>query len=237
MHDPMTMIGSAGPFTLWHVDPCKDGSDDSCGWFMRAKHGKKHVLQAIKKRMDFDFDRTWTSWPGHWDEATPEAREAAGIKPRAIYNCGLFCPNGDPHYSVSAIVLNLFQAGAWCYFKDKHGSTDKAWKHSRKWMQEHVAELLLFAENPTDSLTDGITGKFRIACGEKWNRDDALNNYASCIYGWILRSERKWYQHPRWHIHNWSLRISWWWFIPRWLDRKVRPENYACNAVNARQAT
>lgn len=44
MHDPMTVIGHwprygtrlyklIGPqFTLWHVDPETDGSDDSCGW-------------------------------------------------------------------------------------------------------------------------------------------------------------------------------------------------------------
>lgn len=44
MHDPMTVIGSwprygtrlykliGTQFTLWHVDPETDGSDDSCGW-------------------------------------------------------------------------------------------------------------------------------------------------------------------------------------------------------------
>lgn len=30
MHDPDTLIASLGPFTLWHHDPCKDGSDSSC---------------------------------------------------------------------------------------------------------------------------------------------------------------------------------------------------------------
>lgn len=222
MHDPDTLICRIGPISLWHHDPCnKPGcGDDSCGWFMRAKHGKPEVLEAIKQRLDFDFDRTWTSYKGdEW--MTDQQHKEAGHESRAIYNCGLFCPNGDPHFSVHAIVLNLFQAGAWCYFRDKHKSTDTAWKQSKKWMQRNLAEILLFAENPTDSLHDGITGKFRIACGEKWNRDEALKEYAACIYGWILRSERPWWKHPRWHIHHWRFSC-----YPFW--RKNRAE---CQSV------
>lgn len=50
MHDPMTVIGEFPAdkmrerfpwlphlVTLWHVDPEKDGSDDSCDWFNRGK--------------------------------------------------------------------------------------------------------------------------------------------------------------------------------------------------------
>lgn len=37
MHDPMTVIYSCRLFTLWHVDPERDGTDDSCDWFNRGK--------------------------------------------------------------------------------------------------------------------------------------------------------------------------------------------------------
>jgi len=30
MHDPDTLIFSLGPLTIWHHDPCTDGTDDSC---------------------------------------------------------------------------------------------------------------------------------------------------------------------------------------------------------------
>lgn len=30
MHDPDTLILRLGPLTLWHHDPCTDGTDDSC---------------------------------------------------------------------------------------------------------------------------------------------------------------------------------------------------------------
>lgn len=56
MHDPMTIAheikspfrGKPSKFwpkgyrnslvTIWHVDPERDGTDDSCGWFMRQRH-------------------------------------------------------------------------------------------------------------------------------------------------------------------------------------------------------
>lgn len=50
MHDPMTLAFQVrNPFKrystlveIWHVDPEKDGSDDSCGWF-RPKLTKKQI--------------------------------------------------------------------------------------------------------------------------------------------------------------------------------------------------
>jgi hypothetical protein len=75
MHDPMTVAfeipvpfsgrrNDAGgweeyPDTLvriWHVDPETDGSDDSCGWFMRSRHGDQKVLEEIKHAFRFDYD-------------------------------------------------------------------------------------------------------------------------------------------------------------------------------------
>lgn len=198
MHDPMTVAfdikypwrqkGSdykPSFITIWHVDPEKDGSDDSCGWFKRAHHGDKDVVDRIKKRIAFDWDRTYTS---------------DGDK--QVYFCGLFCPNGDPHMSVHAIVLNLFQHAAWEYFNDGKNS-GRAWKKSKQFMQDHLYEILLFAENPVDSLHDGIVGKF----GTPPHREERIHQMATCIYGWILRADQKWWQHARWHVHHWKLQI------------------------------
>lgn len=41
--------------TLWHKDPCKDGTDDSCGWFKRERHGDQKVLKQIRKEFYSEY--------------------------------------------------------------------------------------------------------------------------------------------------------------------------------------
>ena len=168
--------------TVWHNDPCIDGTDDSCGWFMRSRHGNPDMLKKIRTAIDFYFDRVFKS-----DNAT--------------YYVGYFSPrSGNPNLSTMGIALCMFSTASWEYFGHNR-------KRQSKWMKENLYEILHFAENPVDSLKDDILGTFRIGTGEEWNRDDSLNSYASCIYGWILRSTRKWYQHPRWHVLHWNIQI------------------------------
>lgn len=189
---------------IWHVDPCKGpGGDDSCGWFMRAHHGDPKVLEKIEKHFEYDWDRTFTS-------------DSSG----KTYACGLFLPNGRPSFSVHGVVLNLFFWAAIEVFKS-NGTTN--WKKANKWMRKNLLDILLFAENPTDSLYDSITSKFGddgyAKAGESTRarmRKERIHNLAAIIYGWILRSERPWWKHPRWHIHHWNLQIHFLEATKRW---------------------
>ena len=180
MHDPETQIigfwSKYHTFILWHRDPCKDGSDDSCGWFMRGKHGDKKILEKIKSDYEFEWDRTYEK-----------------------YSCGWFHPDGAPHLSVIGITINMFLV-AGCRIMGREKTI--------KYMNNHIAEILIFAENTVDSLHDGITRKFEIGCKEKYTpqiRNERLSSMASCIYGWYLRDLRPWYKHPRWHIWHWRV--------------------------------
>lgn len=168
--------------TIWHNDPCKDGSDDSCGWFMREQHGNKEVLKKIRSSFDFEFDRSF---------------ESSGT----VYYTGYFSPNtGMPNMSTIGIVLDMFSKAAWIFFDHNRK------KHS-KFMRDNLYDIIHFAENTVDSLRDHIEGKFRIGTGTEWEREGELNHYSSIIYAWILRRNRKWYQHPRWHINHWSIQF------------------------------
>lgn len=232
MHDPMTQICSFPSyrqqewmqkrwwipkfiaryelFTLWHVDPEKDGSDDSCGWFKRAKHGDKEVLEKIVKAFEFDWDRTFEPSKQDHDDEDGE------FIPK-VYYCGLFQPNGDPHFSVSGIVINLFFIACIEHFKSD-GRTN--WKRGKKFMRKHLLDILLFAENPTDSMFDSITRKFQKGCGEEYGtraREERIRGAASTIYGWILRAEQPWYRHPRWHVHHFKIQIRLLQRLHRWL--------------------
>ncbi len=178
-------------FTLWHVDPCRrGGGDDSCGWFKRAHHGKPEVLAKIVKEIEFDFDRVFKSDSGK------------------VYFSGYFYPEdagaGMPNMGVSAIALNFFFLAALKHF----GSRAKA----VRFCQRHLFEILIFAENPTDSLRDSIVRKF----GMDTKREERIRAFASCVYGWILRADQKWWQHPRWHVHHWRIQIHLWQIFKRW---------------------
>lgn len=211
MHDPMTVAHEIylGPkkkknghyrsplITIWHVDPEKDGTDDSCGWFMRSRHGNPETLKKIKSAIESNFDSTYVS-------------DTSGT----LYLTGYFTPlTGAPVMSIHGIVLCMFSAASFVFFKHNR-------KKQTKWMNENLYDILHFAENPVDSLKDEVIGTFRHGTGEKWKREDSLNHYANIIYGWILRRTRKWYQHPRWHIHHWKIQFHpWQQFKRRYWDK------------------
>lgn len=194
--------------TIWHVDPCKDGTDDSCGWFQRARHGDKAVLEKIVKRFEMDWDRVFESDGG------------------TSYPCGYFLPNGDPHFSVHGIVLNLFFMAAIEVFSGEPGE----WGKAKRYMHRHLVDILIFAENPVDSLHDGITRKFEWGCKEPYTkraRDERIRSMAGCIYAWILRDIRPWYRHPRWHIHHWKVQFH---FFDR-IRNKAKAQAVQCDQV------
>lgn len=57
MHDPSTLVYNI-PWilTVWHQDPETDGTDDSCGWFMR----ERHVDRAKLERVAQEFEHQWS---------------------------------------------------------------------------------------------------------------------------------------------------------------------------------
>ncbi len=170
--------------TIWHVDPEADGTDDSCGWFIRGRHLDQEVMKKIVAAYEFDWDGTFEK-----------------------YSTGLFHPDGNPHLSVIGITINLFRMAANVVFESK-GSTN--WKRSRRWMKDNLYDIMHFAENNTDSLFDGITRKFEIGCDEEHTperRKDRIRSMASCIYSWIERERRPWYKHPRWHFWHWRFQL------------------------------
>jgi hypothetical protein len=212
MHDPMTVAFDVPSYelrrrwpwlphvaTVWHVDPETDGSDDSCGWFMRCRHGDKAVLERIVSRFEFDWDRVHEGENGH------------------VYHCGWFRPDGRPHFSPVGITVGLFHAAAGVAFAGGDGFD---WPAAERFMRRHLAEIIRFAENPTDSLHDAVTRKFETGCGEEYTprrRDERIRSMASVVYAWILRAERPWYRHPRWHVHHWRVQVHGLQLLRRWL--------------------
>jgi hypothetical protein len=150
MHDPMTVAheiylgkkkDKRGNYklplvTIWHNDPEKDGTDDSCGWFIRARHIDKKILEKVRKEFEFNFKNNY------W-----------------------FNEGGYPHFSTLGLTLEMFSRTSWIVHMELYGGGEFSKKASRMhdaFMRRHLYDILHFAENPTDSLHDSITMKYGV---------------------------------------------------------------------------
>lgn len=154
--------------TIWHNDPEKDGTDDSCGWFIRARHTDQEVLEKIKKEFDFNLKNNY------W-----------------------FDKEGKQIFSTIGTLMQMYQTAAWIHFKYNR-------KKTNAFMRKHCVDIICLAENSYDCIGDEITGKFYKDLLSK----ERFNSLPGIIYSDILNKTRKWYQHPKWHIHHWSIQIN-----------------------------
>jgi len=157
--------------TIWHNDPEKDGTDDSCGWFIRQRHVDQKVLKKIQKEFVFNYKHNY------W-----------------------FNKEGKQIFSTIGTLMLMYKCAAWIHFKYNKKKTDA-------FMRKHCADIIDFAENPFDCGGDNITGKFYLSTNSSLLSEDRFNGMAGMIYTDILRKERKWYPHPKWHIHHWSIQF------------------------------
>lgn len=108
MHDPWSVAFEIkSPFknkhgyrnsliTIWHVDPESDGTDDSCGRFIRNRHANQNILGEIKKEFDFNFKHNY------W-----------------------FNKEGKQIFSTTGTVLLMYRTAAWIHFKRNKKKVDK----------------------------------------------------------------------------------------------------------------
>jgi len=146
---------------------------------MRSHHGNPETLKKIESRFEFDWDRTIDIHDG--------TKSPLGLFDQS--------PFGWPVMSIHAIALNLFFLAS----LEHLGNRGKAWKFMRK----RLFDILLFAENPSDSACQGWLHRYGI--DERETRQERIHKAAVMIYGWVLRETRPWYRHPRWHVHHWRV--------------------------------
>jgi hypothetical protein len=143
MHDPMTVAheikypwrkypkGSKfwpdgyreAVLTIWHRDPERDGSDDSCGWFKRPRHGDQALREKIRRAFESEWDGEHLGW---------------------------FRTDGQPVLSLQATTLGLFRRAAYIYFGD---SWPKAERFLRRHLLEILSFAENRHDSLRDSLT------------------------------------------------------------------------------------
>lgn len=177
--------------TIWHKDPCTDGTDDSCGWFIRLRHADKELYEKIVKEFSFYWDNTHKGENGH------------------IYYNGWFNEFGENVLSVQGVVFNMYVIACKEVFKhNKDISPQKMWKLTWRFIAKHRDSISWFAENTVDSMRDIIVRKYAIGTNTPYDKNKMIEECASIIYTDILRKNRKWYQHPKWHIKHWEIKFN-----------------------------
>lgn len=192
---------------IWHCDPCKDGSDDSCGRYMRARHGDADLIAKATESLSDSWDRTYQSAP----EDYADDLEEYGPHINKVRFLGMFRPNGQPLMSSHGIVLNIYYVVLLEHFKGNHTSRRRK---TNRYLNAHMAEILLFAENPWDSLHQGITCAFGEsldpkASNFKLERRDRIRSFVAAVYGDVLRTTRPWWRSPNFHVHHWRVVFPW----------------------------
>ena len=157
--------------TIWHNDPEKDGTDDSCGWFIRPRHSDQIVLEEIKKEFEFNYKHNY------W-----------------------FDKEGKAIFSTIGTIMQMYECATWIHFKRNR-------RKQKAFMRKYCVDIIGFAENPVDCGGDNITGKFYLSTNSDLLSPDRFSGMAGMIYSDILRKERKWYQHPKCHIHHWNIQF------------------------------
>ena len=113
--------------TIWHNDPEKDGTDDSCGWFIRARHVDQKMLDKVKSEFRFQFKHNY------W-----------------------FDEEGKSKLSTIGTTVQMYSQASWVMFMYMNNDKPDSKKH-KKFMRKYLYDILQFAENPVDSIGDDIT--------------------------------------------------------------------------------
>ena len=162
----MTVLYSIGPLTLWHVDPCTDGSDNSCGWF----HPRLTKLQRSNLEFLAKQDRcegVHRFFAARAKEPLPETgfilAQMLAIK---VWQW-IGCPSRkDPDVVIRDVSMTFWSSMAFM----------PGW-HS----------------NSPDESVD--------SCGFREHRATVVRAMAREI----LRHNRPWWKHPRWHFWHWKI--------------------------------
>lgn len=180
MYDPMTVAHEIkNPFfkdkhgyrprlvTIWHVDPEKDGTDDSCGWsFPKITEGEREWLKKVAKDQ---FNQLF-------------ARKVALLEEKSYASV---CYNQDTY----GVIYWM-----WRHF---NRTINKAvWQYGKPLTNKELNYVYQLATDPVDNFQS-----------HKINTVEELERELFLIYRCWKKFHRKWYQHPRWHIHHWRIQF------------------------------
>jgi hypothetical protein len=165
--------------TIWHVDPEKDGTDDSCGYT---------VPKLTKRQLERLRNVAWGEArnPYFLRFNRKEAPQHSRAELEALYR-GL-------------ILLVADTLDIPCTFEQAAREAAATIHHADCIDRANVFCYLNGYHNNFPDTEDGSDSDKRM-------REDHFTGVMAGIARWMLRDRRPWYRHPRWHIHHWKIQI------------------------------
>lgn len=176
LHDELVVI--------WHRDPEKNGSDDSCGWFA------PHLTDAQAERMK---SLAWhESYAPHFFATPMESVSPPLSESLAAGRVMIFLVARALNLKVTNDQVERWACEWFCEQSDSMGS-QLCYKHG------YHDNLKRRYEGESD---EGYERRKREA------RQDFVAGFYCRIATLILRELRPWWKHPRWHIWHWKINVG-----------------------------
>lgn len=172
--------------TIWHRDPERDGSDDSCGWFA-PKPGK------IEKEI---------------------AESLAGDEVRQPWIMALSAESNPDPLQCEALVRGAFMQVSWCLRNRGRLRRPVTLNEATEWACRLVHSSIDNCRSSLCFLSGYHSKWYRKEEGvpntpeqDKYWREDAARSFFLMIIRYIQRERRPWYRHPRWHFWHWDIQF------------------------------
>ena len=170
--------------TIWHEDPEKDGSDDSCGW-------SRPRLNKIQKDI---------------------CKNLAGDEARDPWFMALDAKTNPDPVACEALIRGAFRMISLCLKNRGQLRREVTNDEAEEWASllthnsiDNFRASLCFKSGWHSNWyrdTEPNTEE-----EDKWFRERSAYDFLAAITGYILRERRPWYRHPRWHFWHWRFQV------------------------------
>ena len=191
------------------------------------------------KTVAFKIRYPWRKYPPGKDKLFPKGYRESFITVWHVDpeingyedSCGYIYPNvtGEHAKEVEKAITNefqlheLFEEISFNRFVPKYDVLTMLYSaYSRLcWWMLHKKDLRTKDLDCILGLAYNHSDNLRGYCDRERRRIDPMDRYEVKRFYWLLARQvlyvhRKWWQHPRWHIHHWKLQIHPWQHFTRW---------------------
>lgn len=182
---------------IWHVDPEKNGSDDSCGWFTPPFN--KETTDIINWMAKSEVMNPWYLTKSAKYNDDPVEVE------RLLFGAFIVMSDALQRRGVIWRKVSIEEAARWAALLT-HNSDDNL-----------RSSLCFLSGYHSNWYRPGIPNSDKE--DEFWRESEA-KRFFSCIAGYILRERRFWFNKPRWHVHHWRIQIPLLDSFKRWVFSK-----------------